>query len=92
MLLMHKLVFVAQTGAARFYVLLALSVYSVGVVIERWWYFASDVWNDRDQHCLASDCGRGRGAQVSWGMRAVEADPWRALRVLRRRSRFLQGS
>ena len=40
MLLMHKLVFVAQTGAAAvLYVLLALSVYSVGVVIERWWYF-----------------------------------------------------
>ena len=40
MLLMHKLVFVAQTGAAAvLYVLLALSVYSGGVVIERWWYF-----------------------------------------------------
>jgi biopolymer transport protein ExbB/TolQ len=40
MLLMHKLVFVAQTGAAAvLYILLALSVYSVGIVIERWWYF-----------------------------------------------------
>ena len=40
MLLMHKLVFVAQTGAAAvLYILLLLSVYSVGVVLERWWYF-----------------------------------------------------
>ena len=40
MLLMHKLVFVAQTGAAAvLYILLLLSIYSVGVVLERWWYF-----------------------------------------------------
>jgi biopolymer transport protein ExbB/biopolymer transport protein TolQ len=37
---MHKLVLVAHTGAtAVLYVLLLLSVYSVGVVLERWWYF-----------------------------------------------------
>jgi biopolymer transport protein ExbB/TolQ len=40
MLLMQKLVLVASTGAtAVLYLLLALSVFSVGVVIERWWYF-----------------------------------------------------
>jgi biopolymer transport protein ExbB/biopolymer transport protein TolQ len=37
---MQKLVLVASTGAtAVLYLLLALSVYSVGVVLERWWYF-----------------------------------------------------
>ena len=40
MLIMHKLVLVAQSGAAAvLYLLLLLSVYSVGVVLERWWYF-----------------------------------------------------
>jgi biopolymer transport protein ExbB/biopolymer transport protein TolQ len=37
---MQKLVLVASTGAtAVLYLLLALSVFSVGVVLERWWYF-----------------------------------------------------
>ncbi len=40
MVLMHKLVLVASTGAtAVMYMLLALSIFSVGVVIERWWFF-----------------------------------------------------
>lgn len=40
MLLMQKLVLVASTGATVvLYLLLALSVFSVGVVLERWWYF-----------------------------------------------------
>ena len=40
MLIMQKLVLVAHTGAtAVLYMLLLLSVYSVGVVLERWWYF-----------------------------------------------------
>ncbi len=40
MLLMQKLVLVASTGAsAVLYILLALSVYSIGLVLERWWYF-----------------------------------------------------
>ena len=40
MLLMQKLVLVASTGAsAVLYLLLALSVFSVGVVLERWWFF-----------------------------------------------------
>jgi len=38
--LMQKLVFVAQLASqAVLYVLLALSVISIGVIIERWWYF-----------------------------------------------------
>jgi biopolymer transport protein ExbB/TolQ len=38
--LMQKLVFVAQIASqAVLYVLLGLSVLSIGVIIERWWYF-----------------------------------------------------
>jgi len=38
--LMQKLVFVAQIASqAVLYVLLALSVLSIGVIIERWWFF-----------------------------------------------------
>jgi biopolymer transport protein ExbB/TolQ len=38
--LMQKLVFVAQlASAAVLYVLLALSVLSIGLIIERWWFF-----------------------------------------------------
>jgi biopolymer transport protein ExbB/TolQ len=38
--LMQKLVFVASlTSAAVLYVLLGLSVLSIGVIIERWWFF-----------------------------------------------------
>jgi biopolymer transport protein ExbB/TolQ len=38
--LMQKLVFVASVASqAVLYVLLALSVLSIGVIIERWWYF-----------------------------------------------------
>jgi biopolymer transport protein ExbB/biopolymer transport protein TolQ len=37
---MQKLVFVAQlASSAVLYVLLALSVISIGVIIERWWFF-----------------------------------------------------
>jgi len=40
MLLMQKLVLVASTGATTvLYLLLALSILSVGVVLERWWFF-----------------------------------------------------
>ena len=39
-MLMQKLVFVAQVGASVvLYVLIALSVLSIGVIFERWWYF-----------------------------------------------------
>jgi biopolymer transport protein ExbB/TolQ len=38
--LMQKLVFVAQlASSAVLYILLGLSVLSIGVIIERWWYF-----------------------------------------------------
>jgi biopolymer transport protein ExbB/TolQ len=38
--LMQKMVFVAQlASSAVLYVLLGLSVISIGVIIERWWYF-----------------------------------------------------
>ena len=38
--LMQKLVFVASVAShAVLYVLLALSVLSIGVIVERWWYF-----------------------------------------------------
>jgi biopolymer transport protein ExbB/TolQ len=38
--LVQKLVFIAQIASqAVLYVLLALSVLSIGVIIERWWYF-----------------------------------------------------
>ena len=39
-MLLNKLVFVAQLGASVvLYVLIALSVLSIGVIFERWWYF-----------------------------------------------------
>jgi biopolymer transport protein ExbB/biopolymer transport protein TolQ len=39
-ILMQKLVFVASVASqAVLYILLALSVLSIGVIIERWWYF-----------------------------------------------------
>src|SRR6478609_4316499 len=38
--LMQKLVFVASVASqAVLYVLLGLSVLSIGVIVERWWYF-----------------------------------------------------
>jgi biopolymer transport protein ExbB/TolQ len=39
-MLMEKLVYVAQLGArVVLYILMALSVLSIGVIFERWWYF-----------------------------------------------------
>jgi biopolymer transport protein ExbB len=39
-MLLQKLVFVAQLGASVvMYVLMGLSVLSIGVIFERWWYF-----------------------------------------------------
>ena len=79
MLIMHKLVLVAQSGAAAvLYILLALSVYSVGVVLERWWYFRK-----RKLDMAATDealtkrlrTGDVAGAQADLGqLRAVEAE------------------
>ena len=39
-MLLQKLVFVAQLGASLvLYLLIGLSVLSIGIIIERWWYF-----------------------------------------------------
>jgi biopolymer transport protein ExbB/TolQ len=77
-ILMQKLVFVAQIASqAVLYVLLALSVLSIGVIIERWWYFRRrrdnlDTLADR----LRRAFGRGdlAGAREVLGQsRSVEA-------------------
>jgi biopolymer transport protein ExbB/TolQ len=45
-MLMQKLVYVSEVGAsAVLYVLIALSVVSIGVIIERWWYFRKRRFN-----------------------------------------------
>jgi biopolymer transport protein ExbB/biopolymer transport protein TolQ len=50
--LVQKLVFIAQIGSqAVLYVLLGLSVLSIGVIIERWWYF----FKRRDDMAKLSD-------------------------------------
>jgi biopolymer transport protein ExbB/TolQ len=59
--LMQKLVFVAQiTSSAVLYVLLGLSVISIGVIIERWWFFRSrrddiDALSDRLRKLLGKN-------------------------------------
>ena len=77
-ILMQKLVFVAQLASqAVLYVLLGLSVLSIGVIIERWWYFRRrrdnlDVLADR----LRKAFGRGDLAaarQVLGNSPSVEA-------------------
>src|SRR5450432_4236933 len=70
--LMQKLVFVAQLASqAVLYVLLALSVLSIGVIIERWWYFRRrrdnlDALADR----LRKAFGRGDLAAARQALRA----------------------
>ena len=79
MLLMQKLVLVASTGAsAVLYLLLALSVYSVGVVLERWWYFrkrkldTTGIGDAVEKRLRARDV---EGARKTLGeVRAVEAE------------------
>src|SRR5450631_3571194 len=79
MLLMQKLVLVASTGAtAVLYLLLALSVFSVGVVLERWWYFRRrkvDVvtMGDQIEKCLRKQDLEG-ASKVLKTSRAVEAE------------------
>jgi len=79
MLLMQKLVLVASTGAtAVLYLLLALSVFSVGVVLERWWYFRRrkvDVvsMGDKIEKCLRKQDVEG-ARKVLKESRAVEAE------------------
>lgn len=79
MLLMQKLVLVASTGAtAVLYVLLALSVYSVGIVLERWLYFRRRKFDLVGVGEAIAKRLRNRdvkGAQKELGeMRAVEAE------------------
>ena len=70
--LMQKLVFVASvTSQAVLYVLLALSVISIGVIIERWWFFRRrrvdiDVLSDELRRLLAKkDVGAARRVLVA---------------------------
>jgi biopolymer transport protein ExbB/TolQ len=79
MLLMQKLVLVASTGAtAVLYLLLALSVYSVGVVLERWWYFrrrklnVADVGETLAKQLRARDLDAARKSLAEH--RSVEAE------------------
>ena len=76
--LMQKLVFVASVASqAVLYVLLGLSVLSIGVIIERWWYFRRrrdnlDVLSDR----LRKAFGKGdvsAARKVLAGSKSVEA-------------------
>ena len=79
MLLMQKLVLVASTGAtAVLYLLLALSVFSVGIVVERWWFFKKrkiDVETVGDGLAKRLRAGDVDGARRDLGaLRAVEAE------------------
>jgi biopolymer transport protein ExbB/TolQ len=76
--LMQKLVFVAQIASqAVLYVLLSLSVLSIGVIIERWWYFRRrkddlDTLSDRLKKAFAKgDVSAAR--KVLAGSKSVEA-------------------
>ena len=78
-MLIQKLVYVASVGATVvLYVLIALSVLSIGVIIERWWYFARrklDVVAAGDMlrtHLVAGDVDGARRALEK--VRAVEAE------------------
>jgi biopolymer transport protein ExbB/TolQ len=79
MLLMQKLVLVASTGAtAVLYLLLALSVFSVGVVLERWFYFKRrkfELAATADALAKRLRAHDLKGAKKDLGeMRAVEAE------------------
>jgi biopolymer transport protein ExbB/biopolymer transport protein TolQ len=69
---MQKLVFVAQlASSAVLYILLALSVVSIGVIIERWWFFRRrridvDVLSDELRRLLGKgDVGAARKVLVA---------------------------
>jgi biopolymer transport protein ExbB/biopolymer transport protein TolQ len=77
-LLMQKLVFVASVASqAVMYVLLALSMLSIGIIIERWWYFRRrrdnlDTLSDKLRKAFAhGDATAAR--EVLAGSRSVEA-------------------
>ena len=79
-LMMQKLVFIAPLMARMvLYVLIGLSVLSIGVIIERWWYFRRR--RDDMQRALrrgsARGCARGdwsARAEGPRGSRSVEAE------------------
>ena len=76
--LMQKLVFVAQIASqAVLYVLLGLSVLSIGLIIERWWYFRRRQDNlDELSERLKKAFAKGDPAaarKVLAGSRSVEA-------------------
>src|SRR5215471_19591645 len=76
--LVQKLVFIAQIASqAVLYVLLALSVLSIGVIIERWWYFLrrrDDMEKLSDRLRVALRRGDLAGARKLLGAsRSVEA-------------------
>jgi len=77
--LMQKLVFVSQLASqAVLYVLLGLSVISIGVVIERWWYFRrrrEDIegLGDKLRRALAKGGAEG-GREALKQSRSIEAE------------------
>jgi biopolymer transport protein ExbB/biopolymer transport protein TolQ len=76
---MQKLVLVASTGAtAVLYLLLALSVFSVGIVVERWWFFRKrkiDVETVGDELAKRLRANDVDGARRDLGaLHAVEAE------------------
>jgi biopolymer transport protein ExbB/TolQ len=78
-MLIEKLVYVAQLGAqAVLYLLMALSVLSIGVIIERWWFFRRrrvDVIELSDELGKLLRAGNLAGARAALGAsRSVEAE------------------
>jgi biopolymer transport protein ExbB/biopolymer transport protein TolQ len=71
---MQKLVFVAQlASSAVLYILLGLSVISIGVIIERWWYFRRrrddiDALSDRLRKALGKK-------DLAGALKLLEASP-----------------
>jgi biopolymer transport protein ExbB/biopolymer transport protein TolQ len=78
-MLVQKLLLAAQSGATVvMYVLIALSVVSVGIIIERWWYFHRRRFNLNKTSAALQGPLRARdvaGAKKALGAsRAIEAD------------------
>ena len=68
-MLIQKLVYVSQVGAsAVLYVLIVLSVISIGVIIERWWYFRKRRFDFAAVSAALSKCLRERDLE---GARAL---------------------
>jgi biopolymer transport protein ExbB/biopolymer transport protein TolQ len=78
-MLVQKLLLAAQSGASVvMYVLIALSVVSVGIIIERWWYFRRRRFNLNATSAVLQAPLRSRdvaGAKKALvGSRAIEAE------------------